>query len=110
MENYRDRDMNLTGQGVYQRETRDDKKFLAWLKTLPCCVCGAYPPSDPAHVRLGGRSIMGGKPKFSAVPCCRKCHQKQHQHGHLSIMPTELWLELADKYRERFFALGENNA
>lgn len=102
-------DMNLTGREVVAKSKGNDKKYLAWLRTLPCCVCGAYPPSEACHVRLGGRSIMGGKPKFSAVPMCRDHHHKQHQYGHSSIMPTEMWLELADKYLEKFLHKMQNS-
>lgn len=101
--------MNLTGRGVVEKSKGNDKKYLAWLRTLPCCVCGAYPPSQAAHVRLGGRGGIGMKPRWSAVPCCGDCHHRQHQHGHSSIMPTEMWLELADNYLKRFFAFCENS-
>ena len=96
--------MNLTGLPVYakgtkrKREKITDRPFLDWLKTLACCFCHRPPPGDPGHVRLGGRSAMGRKPLFSAVPLCRECHTIQHSKGHSALMPTEKWLELADHY------------
>lgn len=42
-----------------------------------CCVCGAPPPSDPAHVRSRG---AGGK-DADTVPLCRSCHDEQHRVG-----------------------------
>ena len=50
----------------------------ALCRMLPCCVCGAPPPSDPEHVRTRG---AGGKDKDTA-PMCRRCHQLRHDHGH----------------------------
>lgn len=100
---------NLTGRDVVAKSKGNDKKYLAWLRTLPCCVCGAYPPSEACHVRLGGRGGIGIKPKFSAVPCCHNCHSKQHTKSHLAIMPTEMWLELADKYLEKFLHKMQNS-
>lgn len=47
-------------------------------RTLPCCACGAAPPSDPAHVRSRG---AGGKDRGNVVPLCRRCHDLQHQSG-----------------------------
>jgi hypothetical protein len=54
-------------------------------RTLPCCVCGAPKPSDPAHVRSRG---AGGKDR-DTVPMCRAHHQDQHDHG-FSVLATQL--------------------
>lgn len=94
---------------VYQKNSpkprkvkESDKEYLAWLRTLPCAVCGHNPPSEAAHVRLGGRAGIGQKPLFSAVPLCHAHHAQQHTQSHLSIMSDELWLGMADLYLQRW--------
>lgn len=94
---------------VYQKGTKrprkkkeNDSKYLAWLRTLPCAVCNAFPPSQACHVRLGGRGGIGIKPLFSAVPLCANHHMAQHGKGHESIMNTDAWLKLADDYLRTF--------
>jgi hypothetical protein len=47
-------------------------------RTLPCCSCGAPPPSDPDHVRTRG---AGGRDAGNVVPLCRRCHQQRHALG-----------------------------
>lgn len=55
-----------------------NRKFLDYIKELPCCVCGAW-PSDPSHIRSKG---AGGPDEFfNVVPKCRKCHTEYHQYG-----------------------------
>ena len=57
-------------------------KHLKFIRSLPCCVCRAKPPSEAAHIRLGSDGGMGLKPsdKFT-VPLCHMCHSRQHQTG-----------------------------
>lgn len=54
------------------------KKYLAWVKTLPCVICGA--PADDAHHAIGlGLSGMGlTAPDQYAVPVCRGHHSEIH--------------------------------
>lgn len=76
-----------------------DPAFLAFLRTKPCCVCGALAPSDAAHIRMACAAIgkeppgMQQKPDDKyAVPLCRPilgssdpgdigCHALQHAEG-----------------------------
>lgn len=53
-----------------------DKKYLAWVKTLPCIECQAPGPSEPHHTETGGTGIKGSD--YSAVPLCNKHHQEWH--------------------------------
>ena len=41
--------------------------------SLPCCVCGARAPSDPAHTRARGMGGVKGK-WWEIVPLCREDH------------------------------------
>ena len=65
-----------------QREPRlYDRGFLDFLKLKPCCICGAPPPSDPAHIRIG-LFAKGMKPHDRhATPLCRTCHDRQHSQN-----------------------------
>ena len=48
-----------------------------WCRTLPCCVCGRKPPSDPHHIVSRG---AGGSDR-DCVPLCRDCHTEIHTIG-----------------------------
>ena len=55
------------------------KAYRDFVKSLPCCGCGA-PAGDPHHIidcGLGG--TMGGKASdIHTIPLCRKCHDLLH--------------------------------
>ena len=50
-------------------------------RNLPCCACGAPPPSDPHHVPSRG---AGGVDR-DCCPLCRECHRYFHDHGERSF-------------------------
>lgn len=48
--------------------------YLAYVRSQPCCSCGAPGPSDPHHSGLRG---VGQKADdYSCVPLCRPCHER----------------------------------
>jgi 5-methylcytosine-specific restriction endonuclease McrA len=62
------------------------------IRGLPCCLCGAPPPSDPHHVKSRG---AGGK-RMDLAPLCRTCHNNAHSgHGpdrdSLARVAADLW-------------------
>lgn len=79
-----------------QRQPRvRDKGFLAFVRTKPCCICGATGRTQAAHIRYGdparGESSTGMAQKPNdrrAVPMCgpllgamppiKGCHFEQH--------------------------------
>jgi hypothetical protein len=82
-----------------------DKQFRAFIRTLPCCICGQFREwlhgqgvSQAAHVRLNGRGGTAYKPPYSSVPCCGACHSTQHEKGHTYFGNDDFWLQLVDKY------------
>lgn len=93
---------NICNRPVTLKITKDkrkeDAKYLKWLRTLPCAICGHYPPSQAAHIRLGGVGGVAQKPIFSAIPCCANCHTTQHRKSHEAIGNKDFWLLLKDKY------------
>jgi len=57
-----------------KRET--DKRYLEYIRTLPCRVC-LICPSDAHHTV----SVGAGGSDFRAIPLCRKCHSECHSIG-----------------------------
>ena len=60
-----------------QKPTRS-KKYLAFVRTLPCVVCG-NPETQPHHVVGHGRSAMGTKcSDYETFPLCANHHTGAH--------------------------------
>jgi hypothetical protein len=50
-----------------------DPTYRAWIRTLPCTVCGSGWKVEAAHTGCDGGMSM--KPSdYSCIPLCRKCH------------------------------------
>ena len=72
-----------------QRQPRQrNERHLAWIRTLPCCVCGDDISTEAAHIRTGSINHdkpptgMGEKPgDFWVLQLCSKCHREQHAAG-----------------------------
>lgn len=57
----------------------EDRKYMDWVKTLPCCGCEA-PADDPHHLYSRGYKGMGTKvPDYWVIPLCRQCHDNLHR-------------------------------
>jgi hypothetical protein len=52
------------------------RRYLDWLKTLPCAICGAQ-PCDPAHT--GPHGLNQKASDFLAIPLCRAHHEDYHR-------------------------------
>jgi hypothetical protein len=59
--------------------TPKERQHLSKVKSLPCGVCGAAPPSDAHHIIQGLQ--------YLTIPLCRDCHIGGHNgiHGRKSI-------------------------
>jgi hypothetical protein len=56
------------------------KRHLAYIREQHCAACGAWPPNQAAHYRLGTDGGMGMKPSdFYTIPLCLTCHDRQHK-------------------------------
>ena len=69
---------------MIKRKTWRSRRYLDWVKSQPCCVCGA-PADDPHHLtgigKLGG---MGTKaPDWAVMPVCRRHHDELHRDPNL---------------------------
>lgn len=72
-----------------QRQPRvKNDTHLAFLRTLPCCVCVNAISTEAAHIRYSDASVgkfnagVGQKPHdWFVVPLCGRCHREQHEAG-----------------------------
>jgi hypothetical protein len=57
----------------------DEKRHLAFIKEMPCGVCGAAGPSDAHHIKQGLQ--------YLCIPLCKDCHQGSFNgiHGQARI-------------------------
>ncbi|QIO34348.1 DUF968 domain-containing protein [Bradyrhizobium sp. 1(2017)] len=93
-----------------QRDPRQrDERYLAYIRTLPCCICGDNTSTEAAHLRVGLISAstpkratgMGEKSSDKwALPLCSRHHREQHRMNELEfwasygINPFELAISL----------------
>lgn len=57
-------------------EQGGDEAYLRWVRTLPCCMCGARPPSHAHHKTGAGMALKA--PDRETLPLCRKDHRDLH--------------------------------
>ncbi len=62
--------------------TYGSKARVAWVKSLPCLVCGMG-PSENAHVVNGGTGRKGDC--YAIVPLCSDHHWQSHHFGWSSL-------------------------
>lgn len=56
------------------------EKWLRWVKSQPCVVCGKG-ADDPHHLIGQGKGMMGGKADdLDCIPLCRHHHNELHQN------------------------------
>lgn len=65
--------------------------YLAFVRSLPCCSCGAT-GCDPHHViglhwGLSGQGLTA--PDSFAMPLCRRCHEEVHRLPEFQRMQPE---------------------
>ncbi|WP_265440591.1 putative HNHc nuclease [Bradyrhizobium sp. SEMIA] len=84
-----------------------DEKYLAYIRTQPCCICGDNTSTEAAHLRAGsisdGKRYTGMQEKSSdkwALPLCGRHHREQHRMNELEfwasygINPFELAISI----------------
>jgi hypothetical protein len=59
-----------------QRNTR----YLAWIRAMPCCVCGSRRGIEASHT--GPHGLGQKSPDSSAIPLCRRHHRTGHDSYH----------------------------
>ena len=61
------------------KKTARSWRYLAWIRTLPCVICGAH--AEAAHT--GNDGGMSMKPSdYSAIPLCSDCHTQSAESYH----------------------------
>ena len=79
----------IVAHGEPRPRFRRRSRHLAFVRQLPCVVCGKAAPSDAAHVRSGSDGGAGMKPADRyCVSLCTDCHALQHQFGELTFWST----------------------
>jgi hypothetical protein len=73
-------------RGKPKPDRRRRTQHLAFVRQLPCVVCGKAAPSEAAHVRSGSDGGAGIKPSDRySVSLCTDCHALQHQFGEMTF-------------------------
>ncbi|EMF4353500.1 DUF968 domain-containing protein [Providencia rettgeri] len=81
-------------------------KYLQWVKSQPCCGCGAI-SDDAHHIIDHGLSGMGTKPHdFFVIPLCRVDHSELHRDPKEWEKEHGTQIEFFIKLVNKAFALG----
>lgn len=71
---------------MFRAQREQDPRYLAWIRKLPCLICGDDITVEAAHIRYADHSVakrgtgMGEKSDDKwAVPLCNKHHHEQHE-------------------------------
>ena len=61
-------------------KTNRNRKYLDWVRTLPCCICGAE--AEPHHIKgVGHYSGAGMKADdLLTMPLCHQHHEEIHDN------------------------------
>ncbi len=54
-------------------KSQRNRRYLAWIRTQPCCVCGSNRGIEASHT--GPHGIGQKSPDSSAIPLCSKHHR-----------------------------------
>ena len=64
---------------LWKQKPIRDKKYIEWIRLLPCIVCQYSAPSDPHHSETGGRGTKASD--TTAIPLCHAHHNELHCTG-----------------------------
>ena len=83
-----------------------ERQYLAAVKSLPCCACGAAAPSSAHHIREG-QGMAQKASHYLTIPLCYECHQgdygtHRNRKQFAAIHGSEL--DLLAKTIERLYA------
>lgn len=84
----------------------ESKKYLKWVKSQCCCVCG-NPADDPHHIIGHGQGGMGTKGHdLFCLPLCRGHHDELHRDPKLWESNHGSQIELLFQFLDRSLGLG----
>ena len=58
----------------FKSRTPRDAKYLAYVRTHPCCQCGYTNYVHAHHTTTGGMSLKGSD--YETIPLCPVCHHE----------------------------------
>lgn len=64
-----------------------DEKHLAWIRTLPCAVCGTRFRVEAAHTGVRGLSQIADD--RTAIPLCFRHHDRGQPHSYHKLGPVK---------------------
>jgi hypothetical protein len=76
-------------------------KYRAWIRSLPCAVCGADPAGEAAHTGSDG-GMRQKSSDYSCIPLCTDCHtQAPHAYHRIGreAFETHHSIDIADWVR-----------
>src|ERR1700682_5164456 len=65
-----------------------NSRYLAWIRTQPCCVCGSKKAIEASHT--GPHGLGQKSPDSSAIPLCAKHHRTGADSYH-RLGPRKFW-------------------
>ena len=74
-----------------KHKTARDKKYLDFIRSKPCCICGR--PAEPHHEdSKKGVGIKGSD--YCTLPLCRECHTERHSQGVISFWEGKYFINV----------------
>jgi hypothetical protein len=70
---------STNSRAIPKNPPQRDAIYLAYVRSMACCICGAPSPSDPHHFGPGGMGLKADDRR--TVPLCRRCHDLWHLQG-----------------------------
>lgn len=74
----------------------NERRYIEKIKSMPCALCGAHPPSDAHHLREG-MGMAQRNSDYLTIPLCKDCHQGSHNgiHGERALWKVMKETELS---------------
>lgn len=84
----------------FKQKTSRDSSYVAYIRTLPCCITGAPPPSEAHHTTNCGMGKKGSD--YETVPLSWQEHRKMENKRKDNIPNIETIINrLRAKYNEK---------
>lgn len=81
----------------FRSPRQHDEKHLAYIRGLPCLVCGNNIETEAAHIRMADQRAAKNNPGIGAkpddkwtVPLCGRCHREQHEMNEGEFWDTQM--------------------
>ncbi|ANI28885.1 hypothetical protein PL78_03390 [Yersinia entomophaga] len=89
-----------------KRQRWENRKYLQWVKSQPCCGCG-HQADDPHHIIGHGQGGMATKSHdLFTIPLCRQCHDGLHRDQRAWERQHGSQIVLLFKFLDHSIAIG----